>query len=302
MGASFTKSVVDVRSRLTPTLEKALKARDKMTSEQVTRHALENKDMAKKLNTKFTDPNALLTGFRRDEHQNSNDNEAWLRVSQGLPANAAPGVSTDSENTEMRPDLLEFLGKELYVESKEGKVGEQGKGRVRTVEEEESRPLPSLRTAPGPVVAPSLVKGTISGELLREILGVYHHGIDGKDAFRKIERRAADEMERKEVERKREMERGGEPGGIRKHSRLQGAMDNISSSDSSADDSSPSSMTLPEGWTEDVAIGHIVKEYGLKEEDVRVMMAQINIPEIVRDRLGGDIEGIWRIRGGREIE
>jgi hypothetical protein len=124
MGQAATKNVVNLRNRLTPTLEKALKKRDDFTAEQgepscrsplpeythflltcfrayfvlisylfcsltnsftpfpspnaVVRHAKENEATAKRLNTKYTDPNALLTGFRRDEHEGT-DNEEWLR-------------------------------------------------------------------------------------------------------------------------------------------------------------------------------------------------------------------------------
>ena len=127
---------MNIRNRLTPTLERALKARDNAIADQVVKHSKENQEKAKELNTKYTDPNALLTGFRRDEHVGGVDNEAWLRVQQGLPAHKAPG---ERDVTDMNPKLLEFLSKDLYVKSKDREGAVQGRGRVRTVEEEEVR-------------------------------------------------------------------------------------------------------------------------------------------------------------------
>ena len=58
-----------------------------------------------------------------------------LRVSQGLPAHAAPN---EQPNQAMDPELLKFLESDLYVESTTRQGGlQQGRGKVRTEEEEE---------------------------------------------------------------------------------------------------------------------------------------------------------------------
>ncbi|GMI46110.1 hypothetical protein TrCOL_g4965 [Triparma columacea] len=304
MGQAATKNIVNLRNRLTPTLENALKKRDEFTADQVIRHAKENEATAKRLNTKYTDPNALLTGFRRDEHKGT-DNEEWLRVSQGLPAHPAPN---EQPIKEMNPELLKFLSSDLYVESTTKQPGElqQGRGKVRTEEEENSRPLPSSRKAPGPTLKPTLPKGCIDGEQLREILGIYHYGKDGGDMMRRSDMKKLEEISTT-TESMRQDARTEEPASIRKQSRLAGAIQ--AQEGSSKDDwesvgaaAEPSSTgTLPPGWTEEAANLHIAERYGIPVEDVRTLTSQLNIPEIVRERMGGDISGIWRTRGGTEV-
>ncbi|GMH69707.1 hypothetical protein TrRE_jg4286, partial [Triparma retinervis] len=258
MGQAATKNVVNLRNRLTPTLEKALKKRDDFTAEQVVRHAKENEATAKRLNTKYTDPNALLTGFRRDEHEGT-DNEEWLRVSQGLPAHAAPN---EQPNQAMDPELLKFLESDLYVESTTRQGGlQQGRGKVRTEEEEEARPLPTSRTAPGPTLAPTLELGRIDGEQLRSILGIYHYGPDGGDAMRRSDIRKLGEIKRENYELERgERGRGEEGGGedIRKQSRLDKAIqarEETKEVDGGEENEGKEELL----WTEEEANEHIAK-------------------------------------------
>jgi hypothetical protein len=187
----------------------------------------------------------------------------------------------------MNPELLKFLSSDLYVESTTKQPGElqQGRGKVRTEEEEnvsstrpndaaakfhfshriirmQSRPLPSSRKAPGPTLKPTLPKGCIDGEQLREILGIYHYGKDGGDMMRRSDIKKLEEISTT-TESMRQDARTEEPASIRKQSRLAGAIQ--AQEGSSKDDwesvgaaAGPSSTgTLPPGWTEEAANLHI---------------------------------------------
>lgn len=182
-------------SRLVPPPLLPQKTRLIELSKRINSFLHQRRDQAAKLGTKYTDPSALITGFRRDEHSTKSDNDEFLRYNQGLTSGPAHGVLNKREvgGEEFSPEMLKFM----YD------LGEASTPKIKGPEREDikreiSRPMPSSKLKVGPRIVEEREKGVLDGETVKRIL----MGLEGENVEDKLG--------------------GGGGGGIRKKGKLGG--------------------------------------------------------------------------------
>ncbi|GMH96485.1 hypothetical protein TrVE_jg14426 [Triparma verrucosa] len=168
MGQSVSSKVHNFRQSLVKPLESALLKKDALTRSQVLADTALKKSTAQSLGTKYTDPSALITGFRRDEHSKISDNDQFLRYNQGLSSGPSHGVLEKREEGEKEysPEMIKFMYD--LGEAKTPKI--RGPEQEHREQELKSRPMPTSKLKVGPRTVDSRAAGILDGETLKKIL------------------------------------------------------------------------------------------------------------------------------------
>ena len=218
----------------------------------------ESKVLATKLNTSYTDPTALHTGFRRSEHASHTaqfaSNEDALRQAQGLPPiSLTADPSKDATLHDMPQDLIDFMN---VIPELQKVPSTRPMPPISAAADNADRPLPrdptaavssSLASSPATFTAPI---GTMTPDVLKSILCEYHWGTP--DQWGEVK-----------------------DGAIPRHSK------------------GGSVAIVPK----EIIIRQIAERVQLTAEDIKVLVTQLNIPEAMKGK-DGEVLGAWRERGG----
>ncbi len=267
MGSTIGKALGS-RGRIAGALESSTVKRDTLIRKEVEEISRERAKEALEKGTKYTDPSALITGFRREEHGvGMMDNHDFLK---------SEGSMRSNDPAEISQDLIDFMNEMPAVETK------TAEGQKRTPREileaakaEPNRPLPTAREAPGPRVSETAAKGQVNESTLRDILNEYHFGPDGEPP-------APIFLDTTSLEANLKAPEPRKTGSINTKNAIKPEKQKL-----------PEAPQLPELQSE---LQRMSSKYGLTVDEILLLTTRLSPPEVKITLNDDNAEGWWRTR------